>query len=325
MAQLIKLQDYISRYETDIFHYPAQFARLKKQQWESMRQFWERNRWEDEASLLSDEEPEEETEGRGMVQKLKSFFLREKAEESASIEEEDRSLFDTIEVNSVANLDELRHKFLNQLFNFQLKWASSTVREKSYIDPRYFHDERLKFLLQSLPDSFLVMYEPVLQLKKAPMELDILLLTPTEVWCLTFLEGEEQSVYIGSGERFWLKRKGEEEGRVLNPTLALSRMEAVLKNVFQRQELDFPIRKAIISRNGFVDYPDPPFGLEVVDNRSFLSWIDRMRKMPSPLKTIQLKAAKSVLEFGQTTSVRRPEWDEEEEFLFISDTEEQDD
>ena len=34
MGQLIKLQDYISRYELDIYKYPARFIRLKRKQWE---------------------------------------------------------------------------------------------------------------------------------------------------------------------------------------------------------------------------------------------------------------------------------------------------
>ena len=323
MAQLIKLQDYISRYETDIFHYPAQFARLKKQQWESMRQFWERNRWREELDDLSLEESHGEVGEQGVVQKLRSFFRFGK--EEAATAEEEQSIFETIQVGAAANLEELRHQFLDQLFTFQVKWASSTVREKSYIDPRYFHDERLRFFLQGLPDSFLLLYEPVLQLKKAPMELDVILLTPTEAWCLSFLEEEEHAVYMGSTEHFWSKRSGEEEGRVLSPLLAISRMEAVLKNLFQRQKLDFPIKKAIVSRNGFIDYPGVPFGLDVIDSRTFPAWFNRMRNMSSPLKTIQLKAAKSVLEFGQTTSVRRPEWDEDHNFLFISEIEEKED
>ena len=37
MAQLIKMQDYISRYEQDIYRYPTQFAKLKKQQWDKLK------------------------------------------------------------------------------------------------------------------------------------------------------------------------------------------------------------------------------------------------------------------------------------------------
>lgn len=41
MGQLIKLQDYISRYELDMYHYPSEFIRLKRKQWERMKHVWE--------------------------------------------------------------------------------------------------------------------------------------------------------------------------------------------------------------------------------------------------------------------------------------------
>lgn len=40
MAQLIKLQDYISRYEWDTYRYPAQYIRQKKEQWERFYSEW---------------------------------------------------------------------------------------------------------------------------------------------------------------------------------------------------------------------------------------------------------------------------------------------
>lgn len=42
MAQLVKLQDYISRYQIDLKRYPTQFVRLKKQQWERVNASYER-------------------------------------------------------------------------------------------------------------------------------------------------------------------------------------------------------------------------------------------------------------------------------------------
>ena len=41
MGQLIKLQDYTSRYEQNIYHYPARFVTLKNQQWEKVQRNWE--------------------------------------------------------------------------------------------------------------------------------------------------------------------------------------------------------------------------------------------------------------------------------------------
>ena len=37
MAQLVKLLDYVSRYENDLSRYPTQYIRLKKYQWERMK------------------------------------------------------------------------------------------------------------------------------------------------------------------------------------------------------------------------------------------------------------------------------------------------
>ena len=41
MAQLVKLQDYISRYQIDLARYPTQFVRLKKSQWERVKYQWQ--------------------------------------------------------------------------------------------------------------------------------------------------------------------------------------------------------------------------------------------------------------------------------------------
>ncbi|WP_203361443.1 NERD domain-containing protein [Bacillus sp. REN10] len=318
MAQLIKLQDYISRYEIDLYKYPSHFVRLKKQHWEKTKEQWELNRLDtiEEDTL---EELDEDFVQEGVLHKIKSILKRSKEEdveeELDMKEQEEDSLFNVENLYDVQHIDELKRKFLDQLFHFQVKWASSTILEKSYIDFNYFHDERLKFFLQRFPDSFMVLYQPILRLKNAPMELDIILLTPTEAWCLTFLEEEDQAVYIGSAERFWIKRYGEKEAKVLSPMLSLNRMEIVMKQLFLQQEVDFPIRKAVISRNGFIDYPNAPFDLEVIDERRFEEWFTRLRSMSSPLKRMQLKAAKSLLDVGQTTSFRRPEWEEDDAFL----------
>ena len=41
MAQLVKLLDYVSRYEHDLSRYPTQYIRLKRYQWERMKVQWE--------------------------------------------------------------------------------------------------------------------------------------------------------------------------------------------------------------------------------------------------------------------------------------------
>lgn len=55
MGQLIKLENYISRYQQDIFHYPSQFSRLKQENWKSLFDMWELR-----IEALQLEAPEEE-------------------------------------------------------------------------------------------------------------------------------------------------------------------------------------------------------------------------------------------------------------------------
>ena len=61
MAQLVKLLDYVSRYEHDLSRYPSQYIRLKRYQWERMKTQWESgtNLSEWQQNIEEVEEPEE--------------------------------------------------------------------------------------------------------------------------------------------------------------------------------------------------------------------------------------------------------------------------
>ncbi|MDQ0882697.1 hypothetical protein [Peribacillus sp. V2I11] len=119
-----------------------------------------------------------------------------------------------------ASLDELKQIFLNQLFRFQMKWGSSTLREKSFVDQSFFLDERLRFFLQRFPDTFLILYKPIFLLKNAPVEVEVILFTPVDTWCITCQEAEEDAAFIGSSGRFCVRRHHEHpDKKVLNPLL----------------------------------------------------------------------------------------------------------
>ncbi|MCP3741097.1 NERD domain-containing protein [Rossellomorea sp. BNER] len=326
MAQLIKLQDYASRYGNDLYRYPSQFVRLKKQQWENLKGQWENG------DTLSEEPINENKEMKAsmpaFVGKLKGILKRgfsaeDEVNNPPSILQDKTDGMDfTITINSVpATLDELKMVFLDQLYPFQLKWASSTLMEKSFVDQSYIQDERLRYLLQRFPDNMLVLYFPVFYIKKAPVEMEQILITPTDVWCLTFLEEEDQTVYLGSQKRFWYKKWGEKEGKVLNPMLSLRRMENIISQIFRHRNIEIPLKKAIISRNGFIDFPLVPHDLQLLDKRRYDEWFGQMRRQSSPIKNVQLKAAQSLLEYCQTTSFKRFLWEDQMDIEFKSDKE----
>lgn len=318
MGQLIKLQDYVSRYEQNIYLYPSRYVRLKTQQWNKLLKAWKEG---DE--LFFQEKKQENVEEdwlneskKNIFQKLKEKLLKEEVVEEPveekKEEEEPEAVFVPTFTSRPATEEMLKRQFLDQLFHFQLRWGSSTLLDQSFIDKDYYTNRHLKLFLTRMPDTFLVMFAPIFQIKKAPVELDHLLITPTAILCIKFLDDREQSVYFGSKENFWKVKTPNQETKILNPTISLNRTGAIVQQVFKQHDIALPIKKVLVTQNGYIDYPNVPFDIEVIEKRTYEQWFLSLRNLKSPLKHIQLKAAQSLLYSCQTTAVRRVEWEDEE-------------
>ncbi len=248
---------------------------------------------------------------------MKDIFRR-KQEEAPVVEVEipkkEENIFSLHIPSDTASLEDLKHTFLNQLLHFQMKWGSSTIHEKSFVDDTFYLDEKLRFFLQRFPDTFLVLYKPVFRLKNAPVEVDVILISPMDAWCITFLEAEEDAAFIGSSEKFWVRRHHKyPDKKVLNPFLSVNRMGSIVKQLFDLYDVSLPIKKVVLSRNGYIDYPLAQYDIDLLDKRTFPGWFEKMRKVSTPLKHQQLKGAQALLDYCQTTSTRRIEWELEEE------------
>lgn len=316
MAQLVKLLDYISRYENDLSHYPTQYIRLKKSQWERMKLQWENGADFSEREEIPEVEVEEQPKEGNWLTPLFSLFGRRKEREFEPEDVEIDTVTDEVSdledfgfnpyiLSNPNNLEHLRKLFLDQLFHFQLKWASSTLRETSNLNARFMGDNLLRSFTQQLPDSFLLFYYPILQVKKAPVEVDIILVTPLECLCITVVEQEDIAAYVANGERFWTKKVGTKESRILNPLIGLNRMEKIISGIFSTQGIDFPIKKYVISRNGYIDYPGTPFDIKIIDRRTYSEWFTSLQQSTFPMKFNQFKAAQSILDNVQTTAFGR--------------------
>lgn len=323
MAQLVKLQDYISRYQVDLKRYPTQFVRLKKQQWERTKGEWENGEFT--SSYLETEDEAELPEKKSLFSKLFHRVKEDSSKEEDILEENELIDEDTIPkehttlhfnpniVSNPQSKEELKQMYLDQLFHFQLKWASSTLREKSHVDPKFMRDTLLRTFTLHLPDNYFLFYYPILKLKKAPVELEVLLVLPTEVICLVVLEAKNSDAFIGSSERFWVMKSGKAEKKVLSPMIGLNRMESILMQIFKKKEVDLPIRKVVLSRNGYIDYPGTSHNVQFIDERKFSEWFMTLKSSPSPMKHMQFKAAQAILDLVQTTSYSRVGWEDDNE------------
>lgn len=304
MGQLIKLQDYISRYETDVYRYASEFIRLKKKQWERIKEEWESG--ETDVYAPPDSSWELLEEKRSLFQTVKRWFKRLEEENENTPHDEDR-FFSSLFVTEPKTVDELKLLFLEKVFQLQMKWASSTLNHESIVDKKFYYEEPLKYFLQRFPDTYLCLYKPVFLVKNAPVELDVILLSPTTTWCVTFAEGE---IIVGSSDRFWTEMTKEGEKKLLNPMIALYRMEKIIMDLYGRYQIELPVKKVILNRFGYIDYRYAPNDVQLIDKRYYEQWFSSLRSLSAPLKHVQLKAASHLLKHCYSHYYER-EWREE--------------
>jgi hypothetical protein len=302
VAHLIKLEDYVSRYQYDMYRYPSQFSRLKLERWKRLKQEWE-------ASSINDIHPvkEQAKSSKGAFDKLKSWYNREQPVALKGGFEEPPYRF------KYKSLPELKKFFLQELYEFQLNWASSTIVEKSTMQQVHHYDVTLKWLLQSIPDNYFVLYYPTITYPKATVQFDILLVGPTDIWCIVNLSGKENTIFQTFSERYWLEVVGDEEKKIINPFLSLNRMSMIIKRVLVDTELDMTVQKMVLSQEGYIDVQSRLGGTQFLDQRNVKTWNQKQKNNPSPIKSTQLKFSQAILNFCQTTSVTRPVFDNNDE------------
>ncbi|SDJ66655.1 NERD domain-containing protein [Salimicrobium halophilum] len=300
MAQLIKLQDYISRYETNVYQYSSQFIQMKTANWKGLQDAWKRGQLPEPEN---DEEPSEQEEEGVMKRMWKK--MRKKDDVDIWQEEETVSKVPATE-------DELKIDFLDRLLSFQLKWASTTIQEKSFLDRSYEQDPLLKFYLQRFPDTYLLMFNPHVEMKRAILDLEQLLIGPHELDIIVHLDVEEDSaIYPEEGKSWYIEDRGIRK-KIPNPLLSLQRAETYVRSVFHTYGHSFPYRKIVLAPKGHFAKTTRPYQTDYIGKEEYEGWMNEKRMLKMPLKHAQLKTAQLLLKHTRTTSVRRPEWEETE-------------
>ena len=293
MAQLIKLKDYISRYEWNAYRYPSQYIRLKQEKWEKLYHVWL------EREHMMDEEPVSDKK-RSHFSKFK-FFTKSNDEPEDKITSAD--LLPTTEV-------ELRHYFLNQLMPFQIRWATSTVTDVSLTDKDYQYDDTLKYFLQRFPDIYLLMYYPIFHIKNTPLDGEIILIGPFGIEIIYLLEFNEEAIILSGDERTWQVEIEDKKETIISPLISLKRTEHIIKRILNTEQINFPIRKVVLSRTNHIHFSSEPYQTKIIGKLQHDEWFKEKRSLKSSLKGNQLKVIEALLKYCLTTSMKRPEWDE---------------
>ncbi|GAB4074945.1 hypothetical protein GCM10028778_24480 [Barrientosiimonas marina] len=293
MAQLIKLEDYISRYERNIYRYPGQFIRMKQENWKNLLQLWQNG---------SMQETTTESEPVSVWSKWKELLGMKNRETFEKTFSEDSRLPETKE--------DLKHYFLDKLFPLQLQWASSTVAEVSFTKQAYEADTWLKFFLQRFSDTYLVMYYPVFNIRQAPVDGEIIVIGPTGIDIIYLADTAAGTTIWAEQERTWtIQNQNKQQTKMLNPLFALKRTEQIVKSILKRGDTSLPVTRVVLAPSSNLIFHDKPYNTHLIGKLEYENWFHNKRRVVSPLKNQQLKAAGLLLSMCRTTSVKRPEWE----------------
>lgn len=295
MGQLIKLENYISRYQNDVYHYPGHYIRLKQEKWKHIFDIWEARL----AELKLEAPVEEKTSS--FIDRLNDFF---KKEENVELECESEPMPETEE--------QLKRFFLDSIFQFQLNWASTTLSQMSFLDRDYYDDLKLKYFLQRFPDTYLFMYHPVFKLKNATVDADLIMITPVDIQVIKLVEMPSNHTIVAGDDRSWLSEHNRVQSKFLSPMISLKRTDKIIRSILDYYDLEMPIKKIVLSRTNQIDFYLEPFQTEFIGRDQHEQWLQKQRQMSSPLKHQQLKAAEVLLNHSDTVSVHRPEWERSE-------------
>lgn len=303
MAQLIKLRDYVSRYEWNMYRYPSQFIRLKQENWKKLLEIWE----EEQETPTYREEPAAEKEM--FFSKLKSLFRRN----------EDR-IEDGIHGQSSKSLpatrQDLKYHFLDKLYPLQLKWATSTVSDVSFISQKFHRDIHLKYFLQRFPDTYFVLYYPIFTIKKAPIDGEIILISPVGIEIIyLFSDSMTERISVDEGRKWTSHFKGEATN-IINPFIALKRTEQIINSILHQKEIDFPVQKTVLAPRIPIYFQHEPYRSRIIGSQQYQCWFEEKRALASPLKNRQLRAGEAILMYCETNAVKRPEWEEDDSGQF---------
>jgi hypothetical protein len=292
MAQLVKLYDCISRYETNPFHYPTQYIQLKQARFKSLNNQWEKENAQESLHPFLQE-------NQNQLKRPWNPFIKR---QNMGVRVVERSLPET--------KTQLIQHFLDELYPFQITWATSSLSHYSSATRLEKGRDTLKYLLQRFPDIYLIMYHPIFAIKNASIEGDIIMISPLGIDIIYLLDHPAGAKIIVTDERTWMMEQSTSKQMIMSPILSLKRMERIVKSILQKNQIDFPIEKTIVSRTNQFIIHTAPYQTKLIDQTVYPSWFEGKRSLTSSLKSIQLKAMAAILEHSQTTAYPRREWED---------------
>src|SRR5699024_12765603 len=136
----------------------------------------------------------------------------------------------------------------------------------------------------------------------------------------SIIEGQSKDAIIVSDERSWVIEGARSESKIISPTIGVKRTESIVEGILQAYDLSYNICKTVLSKDAHFLYTTEPYNVNLVVANKYKEWYDQKRGLSGSLKGTQLKVMEALLVHSLSNSVRRPEWEwdnNEEDSPFI--------
>src|SRR5699024_2402924 len=132
---------------------------------------------------------------------------------------------------------QLKQYFLNQLYPIQLKWATSTISHESFTKVSLRDKETLKYFLQRFPDIYFLMYHTVFNIKKATINVVIILISQFDIEIISFIHEHAEATILATNDRKWTVESETNQKSILSPVISLKRTDQIINSILQTNNI----------------------------------------------------------------------------------------
>ncbi|WP_214760770.1 NERD domain-containing protein [Exiguobacterium sp. s146] len=143
-------------------------------------------------------------------------------------------------------------------------------------------------------DQHFFMYRPVVEWNGATVELSHLIIGPSHIYLVEWLDGD-RSIYHISKQKTWIHQplKGENK-RVVNPLIALTRTEEIVRQFLP--SYDGVIQKVTVAPQGYFDHVPETRSTQFISRSDYEPWMKQVNTRAPIVKAQQIRDVAKLLD-----------------------------
>ncbi|STO07687.1 NERD domain-containing protein [Exiguobacterium aurantiacum] len=176
----------------------------------------------------------------------------------------------------------------------KLQFACEGATEADVPMLAFLREYGYRRMLLEWNEKHFFMYRPVVNWNGATVELSHLIIGPSHIYMVEWLDGD-RSIYHISKEKTWVHQplKGE-NNRVVNPLIALTRTEEIVRQFLP--SYDGVFQKVTVAPNGYFDHVPTSSTTQFVSRSDYDQWMRQVNGRAPIVKAQQIRDVATLLD-----------------------------